>query len=162
MKYRFICIWYESSRRWNFAMCFTPPSTRTGLVATLSCGRIICGRHCRVHALCSIWGQCHPQEGSVALHPHSCALPPLPTTCYWITSPSTFPPPPFVPSLTFAGTLNDVLALYSHLLPQTPDFITCKSPMTVTPLHAAAWCTHIFTNADAKRAATTEETSGIS
>lgn len=36
------------------AMCFTSTSKRTGLVATLSCGRIICGLLYKVRALCSI------------------------------------------------------------------------------------------------------------
>lgn len=49
------------------AMCFTSTSKRTGLVATLSCGRIICGLLYKVRALCSIWGQCNLEAGSVAL-----------------------------------------------------------------------------------------------
>lgn len=81
------------SSRWNFAIFSTPPSTRPGPVATLLCGRIICGRLCRLHALCSIWGQCLPQADSVPLTPPSShAWPPLP----WFSSnlPSIFPSPP--------------------------------------------------------------------
>lgn len=139
----------------------TPPPTRTGLVATLSCGRIICGRPYRVRALCSIWGQCLPQAGSAPLTPPSShALPLLP----WIqvTLPVFLLHPP--PLIYHAGTLSGVLALHTRAC-------SLKSWHHDTQIshdsHSTAPCcmhTHTHTHARSltpvdKKQATTETTS---
>lgn len=124
------------------AMCFTSTSKRTGLVATLSCGRIICGLLYKVRALCSIWGQCNLEAGSVALttlsdpstvfHHFFCLTLPV---IFLSTHSSIF---------HLAGTLSGVLVLLPTF--SSPDFIICKLSMKITPAHPVAYCTHIFTN----------------
>lgn len=72
--------------------------------------------------------------------------------------PSIFPSPPPRPINLPCRYPQGRVGTPVHAL-SSPASMTCKSPMTVTPLCPAAWCAHTQSQTPANRKKATEETS---